>query len=46
MVQAAKEGKPVVILNQGETRGDAAASLKLEGRLGEMLPNLTELLVR
>lgn len=46
VVQAVKESKPVVILNQGETRGDAAASLKLEGRLGEMLPNLTELLVR
>ncbi len=46
VVQAVKEGKPVVILNQGETRGDAAASVKLEGRLGELLPNLTERLIR
>ena len=46
VVQAAKDGKPVVILNQGETRGDADATLKLEGRLGELLPNLVDLLAR
>ncbi len=44
VVQAVKDGKPVVILNQGETRGDAAASLKVSGRLGEVLPKLTALL--
>ena len=46
VVQAAKDGKPVVILNQGETRGDAAATLKVSGRLGEVLPNLLEQLTR
>ena len=46
VVQATKEGKPVVILNQGETRGDAHAALKLSERLGELLPALTELLAR
>lgn len=46
VVQAVKEGKPVVILNQGETRGDAHAALKLSGRLGELLPALAERLAR
>ena len=40
VVQAAKEGKPVVIINDGETRGDNAATLKLGGRLGVVLPEL------
>ncbi len=44
VVRSVKEGKPVLILNQGPTRGDADASLKLEGRLGEVLPLLTEML--
>ena len=34
--------KPVVILNQGETRGDDDATLKLEYRLGELLPALAK----
>lgn len=44
VVQAAKENKPVVILNDGETRGDAQAALKCAGRLGEILPDLAECL--
>jgi NAD-dependent SIR2 family protein deacetylase len=44
VVAAAKAGKPVVILNQGETRGDKDATLKLEGRLGALLPALCKLL--
>lgn len=31
-------GKPVAIVNQGPTRGDAAAALRLEAGLGEVLP--------
>lgn len=46
VVQAAKDGKPVVILNDGETRGDAHATLKCGGRLGLMLPELGALLSR
>ena len=42
VVQAVREGKPVVILNDGETRGDADATLKLGGRLGAVLPELVE----
>lgn len=41
VVQAVKEGKPVVIVNDGETRGDTAAALKVGGRLGMVLPELT-----
>ncbi len=40
VVQAAKEDKPIVILNDGETRGDALATFKCRGRLGELLPAL------
>ena len=43
VVQAVKEGKPVVIINDGDTRGDNAATLKLGGRLGTVLPALTDL---
>ena len=35
-------GKPVIILNQGETRGDADALLKLEYELGTLLPALVD----
>ncbi len=41
---AAKEGKPVYIINRGETRGDAEAAVKLEGGVGELLPRLVEAL--
>lgn len=42
VVQAVREGKPVVIINDGETRGDADATLKLGGRLGAVLPELVD----
>lgn len=42
VLRAAKEGKPVVILNAGWTRGDEYATLKLEARVGELLPRLVE----
>ncbi len=37
---AVAAGKPVGIVNQGPTRGDDDASVRLEGRLGEVLPAL------
>ncbi len=43
--RAAKEGKPVAIVNLGPTRGDALAALKVDGRLGEVLPGLERLLI-
>lgn len=38
--RAAEDGKPIAILNDGPTRGDALAGIKVGGRLGELLPGL------
>lgn len=46
VVQAKAAEKPVAIVNDGETRGDADADVKVTGRLGETLPRLAELLER
>jgi NAD-dependent SIR2 family protein deacetylase len=40
VARAAEQGKPVAIVNDGPTRGDEAASVKLEARLGALLPAL------
>ncbi|MGG5171487.1 NAD-dependent protein deacetylase [Pseudarthrobacter sp. J1738] len=42
--QAAKENKPVVILNRGETRGDSLATLKLDVGTSEALEWLADTL--
>ncbi|HEU0101289.1 MAG TPA: NAD-dependent protein deacetylase [Mycobacteriales bacterium] len=39
-LRAAKIGVPVVIVNQGPTRGDAIADLRLDAPLGQLLPEL------
>jgi len=39
--EASEKNVPVVILNIGKTRGDELAKLKLEMRLGELLPKIT-----
>jgi NAD+-dependent protein deacetylase sirtuin 4 len=44
VLRAAREGRPVAIVNLGPTRGDEEAALKLEGRLGEALPRLADAL--
>jgi len=41
---AAKIGVPVAIVNQGETRGDSLATIRLDARLGATLSNLIECL--
>ncbi len=38
--RAQREGKEVLIINDGPTRADDFASVKLEGRLGDLLPAL------
>jgi hypothetical protein len=38
--RAARLGVPVAIVNQGATRGDPLAGLKIEAPLGEVLPAL------
>ena len=40
--QAAKEGKPVVIISRGATRGDDLATVKVEIGTGRALPYLAE----
>jgi NAD-dependent SIR2 family protein deacetylase len=42
--RAAERGVPVAIVNVGPTRGDADATLKLEGALGDVLPRLAAVL--
>ena len=37
-------GVPVAIVNIGPTRGDGEATLKIEGRLGDLLPRLADAL--
>jgi NAD-dependent SIR2 family protein deacetylase len=41
--QAARAGTLVAIVNQGATRGDEHAALRLDGPLGELLPQLVGL---
>jgi NAD-dependent SIR2 family protein deacetylase len=38
--RAFREGKPIAIVNQGETRGDAMATVRIEARLGDVLPRV------
>ena len=40
VLRAAKLGIPVGIVNQGETRGDAAARVRVDAPLGRVLPSL------
>ena len=40
VLRAAKLGVPVAIVNEGVTRGDAQATVKVDARLGQVLPQL------
>jgi NAD-dependent SIR2 family protein deacetylase len=40
VIRAVREGRPVAIVNLGSTRGDDHAQVRIEGRLGEVLPLL------
>jgi NAD-dependent SIR2 family protein deacetylase len=42
VLHAARLGIPVAIVNQGETRGDAQATVRLDAPLGEVLPRLVD----
>jgi NAD-dependent SIR2 family protein deacetylase len=44
VLRAAKLGVPVAIVNDGPTRGDAQATVKVEDRLGAVLPQLVDYL--
>ncbi|HET8984432.1 MAG TPA: NAD-dependent protein deacetylase [Trueperaceae bacterium] len=44
VLAAVQDGKPVAVVNRGPTRADDVATLRIEARLGEVLPALAELL--
>jgi len=44
VLRAAERGIPVAIVNQGPTRGDAKAALRLDAPLGHVLPQCCALL--
>ena len=43
--RAAQQGKPVVIINKGDTDADHIAAVKIDAGIGEVLPDLVERLV-
>ncbi|MEV6815074.1 NAD-dependent protein deacetylase [Micromonospora sp. NPDC051296] len=45
VLRAAKHGVPVVIVNQGPTRGDGYAHLRVDAPLGRLLPALADRLL-
>lgn len=42
VVRAAHQGKPIVIINRGETDADHLAAAKLDAAIGEVLPELVD----
>jgi NAD-dependent deacetylase sirtuin 4 len=42
--RASREGKPVAIVNGSETRGDPMVAIRIESRLGDVLPKLASAL--
>jgi NAD-dependent SIR2 family protein deacetylase len=42
--RAQQDGVPIAVVNLGPTRADEVATVKLEGRLGHVLPRLAEIL--
>jgi NAD-dependent SIR2 family protein deacetylase len=43
--RAHESGRPIGVMNVGETRADALATVRVEGRIGELLPRLVDALV-
>jgi NAD-dependent SIR2 family protein deacetylase len=43
--RAHESGRAIGVMNVGETRADALANVRVEGRIGELLPRLAEALV-
>lgn len=42
--RARREGVPIAVINSGPTRADEAAAVKVDGRLGQLLPVLVDAL--
>ena len=45
VMRAAQQGKPLVIINKGETEADRFAAAKIDAGIGESLPGLVRLLL-
>ena len=45
VLRARDRGIPVAIVNRGETRGDPLATLRIDGRVGEVLPALARAII-
>lgn len=45
VMRAAHQGKPIVIVNRGETEADHLAAVKIDAGIGEVLPALVERLL-
>lgn len=43
--RAAQQGKPIVIVNRGETEADGLAVVRIDDAIGETLPGIVDLLV-
>ncbi|NUO48213.1 MAG: NAD-dependent protein deacetylase [Polyangiaceae bacterium] len=43
--RAAERDIPIAIVNEGETRGDALATIRIDARLGDVLPRLVQTLM-
>jgi NAD-dependent SIR2 family protein deacetylase len=42
VLRAAERHMPIAMINLGESRGDELADVRVEARLGEVLPRLAE----
>jgi len=42
VLRAAKVGRPIVIINEGETRGDGHAAILVNEPIGTVLPDLAD----
>jgi NAD-dependent SIR2 family protein deacetylase len=42
VLAAVQDGKPIAVVNRGPTRADEVATLRIEARLGEVLPALAD----
>ncbi len=45
VMRAAQQGKPIVIINRGETEADHLAAAKIDAGIGEVLPALVEMIL-
>ncbi len=46
VMRAAHQGRPVVIINRGETEADRLAAAKIDASIGDTLPGLVEAILR